>query len=683
MKLLLSVGLLVTGAAAAVDCEAKSAFPSSVTGLMDMSADPCDDFFQYSCGTWVKNTKMPDDKSMLDYMTDLITDRNEVVIQEIMKEDHPLVSDLWNSCNDVDTLNALGNKPLQDGLRKIQAANSTDELFAVAGELGQYGPEFLGSVDVAADAHNTSINVFHVYAASLSLPDLSYYFNDTFFDIEPDFRTYISTIMELSGYLEAANINSSYVEDVVIGMQFMLANFSIEANIAESDDDEPNYYPISYAEAVDTYPLTFGQYTKGFGLQENSEITDKSLIVFSTLEYYDAIEDAVGDIEVEDLKAYLAFLYVDYFATYLSDDFNQANFDFYSVALSGQTAMSTRSTTCTSEEIHQLPDLVGQYYYAKMFDTKREDNTRLMVKLIEEALEQHIEKLYWLDEPTRKAAEAKLAKVTELIGRSTQKQSYPYTLDAKTYLANIQTIAADKFTKDLRKIGQTVDKTEWRMSAATVNAYYAPLTNQIVFPAAILQPPMYNGSSHPAQNFGAIGATIGHELTHGFDTGGRNYDSDGNRVNWWSEKTSEEFEKRANCLADEYSNFEVDGENGSLLGYVDGNLTISENIADNGGLNLAFDAYNTYMASASHDTDVPAGTELSKAEAEQLFFVSFAQSWCRKYTDAEIRQRLTGDTHAPGKWRINGPVMNSADFASAFQCKAGAKMNPKDKCVLW
>lgn len=658
-----------------------AAFPTTVSSLIDDSADPCDDFYQYACGTWVKNTVIPDDKTSVDYSFDSIGDRNEIVIQEILKEDWPLVGELWDSCMDLDTLNQLGNKPLQSGLSKIKAVSSKEELFAVAGDLGKTGPSYISAVGVYSDDKNATVNVLHVGAGSLTLPDVSYYTDaETFGVLEPYYRSYISSILELSGFTATgSNTSSAAAEDSVINIELQLANIT-EAITAATDSSDPDAYynPVSFQDAASAFPISFGQLASGLGLLENSQLTEDSTIIFDSLDYFDAIESALGDLDLDDLKTYLAFSYAHHYARFLSEEFYQAYFDFFLGTLSGQQTQSTRASICTTRETTFFPDLIGKYYFLKMFDTEREENAKLMVKLIEEAMEDHIENLSWLDDATRAAAEAKLAKVSNLIGHSTQKKSYPYALSRTAFFDNLEKISADQYAVSLKKIGQTVDKTEWGMSAAEVNAYYSPSQNQMVFPAAILQPPMYNGSSHPAQNFGSIGAIIGHELTHGFDSNGRNYDGDGNQKNWWTEETSDEFDKRAECLAEEYSSFVVNGENGKPLGNVDGNLTITENIADNGGLRLSWDAYHSYMKNAS----VPAGTSLADDEADKLFFVSFAQTFCGKAHDGAMKQQLT-DVHSPGQWRINGATMNFDKFAETFQCSASAKMNPSTKCVLW
>jgi putative endopeptidase len=660
----------------------EAAFPSTVTALIDETADPCEDFYQYSCGTWVKNTVIPDDKNSVDYSFDTIGDRNEIVIQEILKEDWPLVGEFWDSCMDIDTLNTLGNKPLQAGLEKIASVSSLGELFELAGKLGQTGPSYISAIGVYADDKNASLNVLYVGSGSLTLPDVSYYTdNETFASLEPYYRSYISSILNLAGYT-SDNTSSTAAEDAVISIELQLANISaIVDAAADPNDPDAYYHPVTFSEAADAFPVSFGEFANGLGLLENSELTDDSTIIVQSPDYFDLVESLVSELDLEDLKSYLAFSYAHYYTRFLSQEFYDVYFDFFLGTLSGQVTQSTRLSICTTRETTFFPDLIGKYYFLKMFDTKQETNTKLMVKLIEEAMEEHIEKLSWLDDATRKEAELKLSKVTNLIGHSTQKKSYPFVLSRTAFFDNIEKISADQYSIALNKIGKPVDKTEWGMSAAEVNAYYAPSQNQMVFPAAILQPPMYNGSSHPAQNFGSIGAIIGHELTHGFDSNGRLYDGDGNQKNWWTEETSEAFDERAQCLRDEYSAFVVNGEDGSPLGNVDGNLTITENIADNGGLRLAFDAYHSYMENASL-AEVPVGTEISDDEADQLFFISFAQTFCGKARDGAMKQQLT-DVHSPGQWRINGPTMNNADFATAFQCSATAKMNPEKKCVLW
>jgi predicted metalloendopeptidase len=603
-----------------------------------------------------------------------------------MKEKLPIVTEFWESCMDMDTLNSLGNQPLQDTVTKIAMADTKEALFKVAGKISRTGASMFTSYAITADEKNATTNVFYAGSSKFILPDISYYVDDMFSKYEDAYRTYIAKILKLAGVdphygtvqPDGEDADPEYAANTIIGIEMELAR--ILSNLADLDDPEIVYNPMPYSDAAAKYPLTLGASVKGLGLLKHSKLSESSTVILKALEYFDKVEEFVASLELKDLKVYLTFLYTSDKAQYLSDDFVQAYFDFFDTALAGTTKQAERASVCVTRETDLFPDLIGQYYFTKMFDTKREESTKLMVKLVEEAMGEHIKKLSWLDAATKAEAEKKLAKLANLIGHSLQNKTYPFTMDRHAFFDNIHKIKQHGFDLRLQELGNPVDRTEWGMAASTVNAYYNPSANQMVFPAGILQPPMFNGSSHPSQNFGAIGAIIGHELTHGFDSSGRKYDGDGNRRSWWTPETSSEFDSRAQCLIDQYSSFVVNGENGSPLGNVNGNLTITENIADNGGLSLAYDAYQKYIKST--EAVVPPGTEISDEEANQLFFISFGQVFCGKARDGAMEQRLT-DEHSPGQWRINGATMNNDNFAKAFECKAGSKMNPEKKCVIW
>lgn len=682
MKIFVSA---TVAAAALATTQTHAAFPADVAALMDTTADPCEDFYQYTCGGWVKNYTLPADRQSYAYSFNGISTRNEAVIQDIIKEDWPLIGELYDSCNALDALSALGNKPLQKDLGRITAAASKKDLAKVAGDLGTIGPSLFTGIGVGADAHDAKTNVLYAGSGSLVLPDPAYYLDDEeFAAIEAPFRKYISTLVTLGGISLGAGgqqgqqggavaVDSKYVEDVVISIEKKFAS------IQPTDAETAEYYSLKYSEAAAKYPLTFQAMTQGFGLLEKSALTTDSKVLFDSIPFMDRAEKLFNSLELKDLKLYYSFLYVNSYSTYLGDAFVQANFDLFNKALQGAQVRPTRVRVCTSAQTTLFPDLIGKYYFLKMFDTDREKNVQLMVNSIEQAMGEHIQALTWLDDPTRKEAAEKLSKVANLIGHSVQKKNYPFVLTRDNYFANVQAIKTQNFKEDLAKINKPVDRSEWGMSAATVNAYYSPSENKMVFPAAILQPPFYNGGSHPVQNFGAIGAVIGHELTHGFDNNGRHYDGDGNQREWWTESTAKEFETRATCMKKQYSSFPAVGDSGKVVGNVNGNLTIGENIADNGGVSLSFDAYHNWVKSGASFS----ANGVLPEEVDKLFFVSFGQVWCGAIRDNAQKQLLQTDVHSPKPWRVNGVAMNSAEFAKTFQCKAGSKMNPETKCKLW
>jgi predicted metalloendopeptidase len=598
-----------------------------------------------------------------------------------MKAGWPIVTELYESCMDVDTLNALGNEPLQPLLSKILAVTTTEELFTVAGEVFLTGPALITDMSVDPDVKNASINVLSIRVASLTLSSSYYVDNDTFSGLEPAYRDYISTVMELAGY--SPDCNSTEIADRVINVELQLIEMQKEVSESvDTDDPDATYNPITLGEAMEAYPWSVGLYIDGMGVLEDSELTNDTVIIFQSLDYFDVVEEWLDTADLESLKTYLAFRLVDFTGRYLSENFYDAYFQLFGVTLSGQEEKSSRESICATRVSTAFPDLISRYYVAENFDSKSKEDMNYLIESIETAMTNRLEEVDWLDDATFDEAETKLEKVINFIGYEPQNVSYPYVLTSDAFFENREKIALATFDAAFKKIGRPAVRDEMEMNANEVNAFYYPSKNAMVFLAGILQSPFYNHSSHPAQNFGAIGMVVGHELTHGFDSNGRLFDGDGNQRDWWTNETSDQFDTRAQCLRDQYSGFEVLGEDGTSLGYVDGNLTITENIADNGGLGLAYDAYQTYKQDPTTFTDSSGSSGVSDEEADKLFFVSFAQNWCEVMHD-EARQQALTDSHSPGQWRTNGVVMNSKDFATTFQCSATAKMNPTTKCVLW
>jgi endothelin-converting enzyme len=683
MKIFISASLLVAALSAT---KTDAAFPAEVVSLMDTTADPCDNFFQYTCGNWVKNFTLTPDVQAFSYSFDGISERNAPIIQDIIKQDWPLIGEYYDACMNMDALTAMGSKPVEKDLARINAAATKKDLARVAGELATFGPALFTGLGFFTDLRNSSMNALFLVPANVLLQDSEYYTDaEKFAAIEAPYRKYISRIITLAGINVNGNgqqtqqrgsaaVDTKKAEDIFINIEKKYMA------ISATPDELGGDYKSKYSELAAKYPLTFQAMAQGAGLLDSSSVTaDSTVLLDSASTYFDRIEKLFNSLDLNDLKLYYSILYVSAFASYLGEPFAQANFDLFKTALRNVDVRPPRSKVCTGDLILNFQDLLGKYFFLKMFDSDREQNVQLMVNSIEKAMGEHIAALSWLDDATRKEASTKLAKIANLIGHSTVKKSYPYVLSRDNYFANFQTLRKQSYKESLERLFKPVNRQEWGISAATVNAYYSPPDNKMVFPAAILQPPFYRGNAHPVQNFGAIGAIIGHEVTHGFDTSGRNYDGDGNLRDWWTSSTAKEFEARANCMRNQYSEMVVYGDSGKPVGNVNGNQTIGENIADNGGVSLSYDAYHDWVKSgAKFDAK---GVE--ESEVDKLFFVSFGQIWCGKISDKAQKQDLLDNVHSPLPVRVNGVAMNSEQFSKTFQCPVGSKMNPEKKCKLW
>jgi endothelin-converting enzyme len=659
--------------------------PTEMTSLMDTTVDPCEDFYQYSCGSWIKNYTLRDDENVHFYSYTGQENRNAAVIQDIVKEKPPLIGELWDSCMALDKMTARGATPVQRDLARIAATTSKKELFTLAGELGtsDFGPTLFTASAENVYEFNATQMVLNTAWSGVLLPDYTAYLdNSTFASVEAPLRKYISTITTLAGIKggpctqQAQSNSTKCIEDIVIKMETTIAETAQPA----TDDEYNKHYSLKYGEAVAEYPLTYGALTQGMGFLQKAgaPITKDTVVTFNSLPYMGRVEKVVAALDLQELKLYYEFLYVNKYADLLGEPFVAAKFAFFDTALQGTASRPLRSQTCTEMLIAKFPDLIGKYYFEKMFDNKRQRSVQDMVKIIEKTMIEHINAVTWLDAPTRAAALAKLAKVSNLIGGTTQTRTYPFVLSRDNYFDNILKIQAAEWTRLLGKINKPVDKTEWPMSPATANSFYWWNRNQMVFPAATLQVPFFSDDVHPVQNYGAMGSIMGHELTHGFDTTGRVYDGDGNLADWWSDSSAEAFEIRAQCMRDQYSSFTAYALSGAV-GKVDGDLTIGENIADNGGLSLAYDAYHEWVKTApKFDTH-----GVTDEEVDKLFYLAYGQMYCDKMRDETQKQRLVSNVHAPGMWRVNGVLMNHDPFAKTFQCKAGSKMNPANKCKIW
>ncbi|KAL4128480.1 hypothetical protein PRIC2_007466 [Phytophthora ramorum] len=659
---------------------ASRALPDSVASLIDTSVDPCDDFYQFSCGGWLATHEIPSDKAAVEYSFDMAQDAMDaIVLQAVANDSTSLLGALYASCMDMDARNAIAAGPLQDGVNSIIGAQTKQELFQVAGRLARTGADFITNLAPDSSLQNSSQSLLWVTHADLTLDD-EYYQNPQVLEFYEDkLVLYASTILNLAGFELEDSEYDNYGE-VVLGVEKQLIELQNYAELDPASTDV--YYLFKYKEAAANYPLVFGAYAEGMQLLDDAPaLTEETEIALLSIAYFEKAEELVSLVTLDALKAYVAFAYINGFAKYLSEPFVDARFEFFRAVILGADEPLPLEKICLAQLADLLPVHTGATYVANRDGMKETGDAFIaMLDEILDAMRTNIENLDWLDEQTRASAMAKLEtlEVMYVEPGTDQLENEAQGLakfDPTAFFANVDLIYTAQFVALSWAIGADTDRGKWGMSAASVNAYYTPYTNQIVFPAGLMQPPFFDAASPAARSFGAFGVVAGHEITHGFDNSGSNFDAKGNWNSWWTDTTEGEFETRAQCLVDQYSSFYIAAEDGVQLVPVDGKKTLGENIADNGGLHVAFNAYRAHVSSRS-------GSD-SASNDDQLFFVSYAQAWCGKERDDTTVNAFLTNVHAEGEARVHGAVMNSTAFAAAFNCPAGAPMNPVDKCVLW
>ncbi|CAH0482457.1 unnamed protein product [Peronospora belbahrii] len=619
-----------------------------------------------------------------------------------MQQGWPLIGDLYDSCmNYTNTSSRIADnaslKVLVPVLEQIAELTDKAKLFQLAGVLSKTGPSFVTAIGVFPDARDTTVYVLYASQTGLSLPDPEYYLDEKKFDaIHDAFHAYVMKLFMLVGW---ESREAALQASAVIGFEQTLAPLFVPKENLR--DPVASYNRMSVARAASRYPLLFSRFLGGTGLLYNLTAQNADVIV-DTPAFFNRVEKLVTgySVTLETLKAVLMYQYINFYADVLSEPFVQASYFFFAFTLNGQKVRAPRWKVCLQRVVKKFPDLVGKYFALQRFDNASAQLASELVRQVQVSLQKNFGKVDWLDEFTRREALEKLAKMTNLIGHSTRFDPFPYELRGDAPLAdNMRIIREHEFNRAVARIGHPVDRSEWAMAGSEVNAYYQPTANQIVFPAGILQPPFFATGRHPARNFGAIGSIVGHELTHGFDDRGRYFAGDGNLQNWWSNDTAKLFSERTDCLVKQYASYAVTSgaDQHKVLGYVNGNYTLGENIADNGGVKLSYTAYHTYITEhakkLSKESEAGATeltTPMSQEErslpadvADKLFFISFAQAFCTKGSDAYMIRSLATDQHSPERWRINGVASNLRDFASVFSCPANSPMNPKTKCQLW
>ena len=657
-----------------------STTPAIDPANFDLSVAPNVEFYQYATGGWQARNPLKPEYSRFGSF-DVIAENNQKRINDLFQEMTKLdaakgsveqkISDLYKMGLDSARLNAEGAAPIEAGVRELLSLTDRDRLTEAVARLHHTVANPFFGVGVQADLMNSDVNALYISQSGLTMGDRDYYLEPENENIRTAYKEYLKKIFRLAGLPEAE------LDKAVAGVM------DIETRLAEKSwsnvelrNIPAQYNPTKRADFEKTYDaVDWAAYYKAMG------IGDFETIIVTTPSAIAAANDLMKNAPIEELRYYLAAQYINAAASYLSDEFQQASFDFYGKVMSGQQEQKPRWKRAMSVPNGTLGEAVGEMYVAKYFPAEDKARMTELVKNLQKALSQHIAALDWMSDATKARAQEKLSAFTVKIGYPDKWKDYS-TLEidpAKSYWENI--VGANEwYTADnIAKLGKPVDKDEWHMSPQTVNAYYNPTTNEICFPAAILQPPFYNPDADDAVNYGAIGVVIGHEMTHGFDDQGRQFDKDGNMNNWWTEEDAAAFKAKTDVLVKQFDAIEVlPAKDGQPALHANGALCLGENIADQGGLRVAYTAYHNSLEGKEKPAPIDGFTP------EQRFYLAYAQLWAQNIRDEEIARLTKLDVHSLGKWRVDATLRNLQDFYDAFSITDGAMYMPvEERVIIW
>jgi putative endopeptidase len=673
---IMSVALLMCGVAMAQTIATPPAPVSFDRSAMDQKADPCQDFYQYACGGWRTSHPMPSDKARYGRFDEL-HEYNLYLLHSILENtakpgkhtpNEKKVGTFYAACMDEKTIEAKGVQPIEPWLKRVAAISNKQQALDLVAEMQAEGLRPVFRFGAEPDLHNSTINIANVDQGGLTLADRDYYLKQDakMVEVRGKYLEHIVKLMTLAG---ESKEQAAQDAKTILALETKMADASM--NRVARRDPKSRDHKMTVAELQKQAPeIDFPRYFKLVG----SEKVD-SLNV-GNLEFFQKLSGLLASEPIEDWKTYLRWRVVKGSAPLLSKAFVDENFEFQGKYLSGQKELEARWKRCTTMTDNSLGEALGPIYVAKAFPKEAKVRMDVLVAAIEQSMGKDIQSLEWMSPETKKAAEAKLNKVSNKIGYPSKWKDYSkVVIKADDFVGNARAASIFEQKRDLAKLGKPVDKAEWGMTPPTVNAYYNPSENNINFPAGILQAPFFSAKVDESVNFGGIGVVIGHELTHGFDDQGRKYDGDGNLTNWWGPADGPEFEKRAGCVADEYSSF-VSVKDGKGEVHLNGKLTLGENTADNGGLKLA------YMSMTKQLGD-KIDQKIDGFTPAQRFFIGFGQVWCENITPQRSRELALTDPHSPGRFRVIGTVQNSPDFPKAFGCKTGDPMVPENACHVW
>jgi len=641
---------------------------------MDRTADACDDFFQFTNGTWVKNTQVPPSEArwgVFNILGDQNTDLLKQILEKASATDAPkgsnmqLIGDFYSSCIDEARIEKEGIKPIKPFLKSIEKIKTAEDVKKNIAELHNNGIPAIFGFGVGTDLKNSNQVLASAGQGGLSLPNTDYYTktDPKSVEVRAKFAEYIEQMFKMLGDTAAeAKANA----DVVLKLQTRLAAASLSP--VERRDPNKSYNKITVAEASKVTPNF--DWTRYFTERGTPAITEMNL---APTKFFSEVNTMLSDVPVAEWQTYLRWMTVNSSASMLPKRFRDASFDFFSRYLNGQKEQQPRWKTCVRNTDGVLGEALGMEYAKLKFTPEQKARMNVLIDNLLAAMKDRINGLSWMSGETKTQALAKLATFKRKIGYPDVLRGYAgLEIKRKSYAGNLRASSRFQIKRNFDDLGKPRDKNRMFMTPPTVNASYNPTNNDITFPAGILQPPFFNFNADDAINYGAIGAVIGHEISHGFDDSGSRFDGDGNLKMWWTPEDRKNFDERAACVVEQFNGYEVQP---GL--FVNGKLTLGENIGDFAGLTIAHAAYEKSLEGKPKPADIDGFTN------EQRFFLGWAQVWAAKATPEFERSQVLGDPHSAAKWRVNGPMSNMPEFAKAWGCKEGQKMVRKDACLIW
>ena len=649
--------------------------------LMDKNVKPGNDFFRFVNGTWYDKTDIPADKTRWGSFDELRqnTDKDALAILKEAaadkklnpKSDQAKSVSVYQTYMDTISRSKLGINPIKPSLAKINAIKTIQDVNNLLIEMEPIGGIGFYGVGVGADAKDSNKNVVYLGLGSLGLPDRDYYVSEDK-DSKEKREKYVLHVARMLQFLGTKPAEAKLEADKILALEIAMSKPRLDR--VELRDDRKTYNPMTVVELQKLTPsINWKKYLDGVG------ITNLESIVVTQPKYITALETIFKDSKIDDLKAYMRWTLLRKSTGLLTDEIETANWEFYSKTLQGAKKQRPRNERALQVVNGTVGEALGKLYVEKKFPAEAKAKAKAMIDNVILAYENRINNLTWMSAETKKKAVEKLHKVTIKIGYPDKWKDYS-KLEVKpiaeggTYYQNIKNVSRWNFDENIADLKKPVDKTTWGMSPQTVNAYYNPSYNEIVFPAAILQPPFYDYKADEAVNYGGIGAVIGHEISHGFDDSGARYNADGNLVDWWTEDDLKQFTGLGGALADEYSALEP------LPGiHVDGKFTLGENIGDLGGINAAYDGLQLYLKQNGNPGLIDGFTP------EQRLFISWGTIWRSKMRDEAIKNQVKTDPHSPGMYRAYVPLTNLDAFYKAFDIKEGDKLfvKPENRVRIW